>query len=243
MRVKKDILERILNVVQKAVFGITFEEIVKETGHHRMTVKKYLDLLEKWGFIVYRRIGYYTLVFPAAIYEFIRNDLAGLYVNALIKTLANNFDFDSDRIRSFSHLVSREFSSAMINILRRFLRDVDEKIEDLSEIVIPTMTPYLKFKMRRLRLSDKLLYMEVLEFMAQDLDKDMVCEFLRGYLAGMLEALDIKFDKIEIIEKGENDSKINCKLVIILQESIGDVANKLKKSETRGKQKENTGVV
>mgnify|MGYP000613178805 CR=1 FL=1 len=228
MKIKKEILERILNVVQKAVFGLTFEEIVKETGHHRATVKKYLDLLEKWGFIVHKRIGYYTLVFPASIYEFMKNDFPGLYISSLIKILWRDFDFDRDKIQALSQRVAKDFSLAIINVIRKFLSNIDEKIEDLAEVVIPSMTPYLKFKIKRFRLADKLLYIEVLEFKTDDLSEDLVCEFLRGYLSGLLEALDVKFDKIETIEKIKQNGKVNCKLVIILKEPIEEITEKLK---------------
>jgi len=228
MKIKRDVLEKILATIQENFFGLTFEDIVKETGHHRATVKKYLDILEKWGFIISRRVGYYTMIFSSAIYEFIERDFAGIYMDSLIGILVRQYRFDKQQIFELSRNVAKLFSMRITQSIRRFLSDLDEKIDNMTEVVIPTIMPYLKFRIHRAELSDRILFIEVLEFKVREMPENVVCHFISGHIAGLLDALDIKFEEIKAVEQNKLGEKFECKILIILSETVEEIMNKIK---------------
>lgn len=108
---KKQIIEDVLHVIQDSVFGVTLETIANATGHHRSTIKKYLETLQEFGLIVRKKVGHYHLIMASNIFESIKEDYTGTYLDILIFVLTTHFGFDTEKIRDFSRRVTKKFST------------------------------------------------------------------------------------------------------------------------------------
>ncbi len=229
----KEIISSILEVIQNSPFGVTLEEIVKRTGHHRNTVKKYLERLKEFGFVEFRKVGYYTIVYSTAIYEFITYDYSTLFFDSLVHVLTTKYKFNREKLLEFSKDVSKIFSKEIKNIMIKSLLKVREKVQELTDITIPLAIPHIKFKIKSLELSDKLLYFEIMGIKVQKCSEKDACTFFQGYLKGVLETLNIEYDKIEIVEEKREDNEVNCKYIAILKKTIKEILEQLKQEKEK----------
>jgi len=225
---EKQIIMGILEVVQESPFGVTLEEIVKKTGHHRNTVKKYLDKLKELGFVEYRKVGYYTLVYSMAIYEFITYDYSSLFLNSLIYALVNKFNFSLEDIKSFSKEIYYYFGEEIRDIIIQGLLRVHGKVRELADIPIPLPIPKIKFRIRSMEMNDKLLYFELMDIKVIKCGAEEACAFFQGYLRGLLDAIEIPYDKIELVEEKKEGSLVSCRYIAILNKTLQEIMEGLR---------------
>lgn len=219
--VKKNVIELIIDVLQEVPWGLTIEDIAEKTGLHRNTVSKYVSILEKSGLAIKRQIGKYTLWFIRNIYLYFESEMAKRFLIAIIRYLHS-----SPHINVFK---------AGKEIVKLILKRKSIKRENFIEVIrrkagifryfigvyIPTIVPGLKFKIPEIKFYSNNLIIEVSGNIC-DVDPDTrnaLCDFMKGYIWGLLETYKIAFQDIEQIDDNEN----SCKFRIIFNKSLGEI--------------------
>ena len=141
--------------------------------------------------------------------------------------MSEKFGFDKERVFELSKSVSREFIGHIYNIVRETILRIQLELEEITDVLIPTVTSHIEFRIRRFSMTDRLLYLEIHNAKTIMSSIDLACEFLRGHIAGVLESLGVEYKSIELLEKTKRDDRVNCNLVIILKEPIHVIREKL----------------
>ncbi len=220
--VRKEVIGSIIDTLQSFPWGLTIEEIANNTGYHRNTVSKYIAILEEAGFLIKRQIGKYTLWFIRNIYEYFRESTAEKFLAVLIKHLKN--ELNADLFETGRNIVKDMLSSLShkkLN-LKKMLRERAGILRYFTGVYIPTVVPGVKFKIHEVTLSNNFLLIEVSGKICNvDLEtKKEICEFMRGYIWGLLEFNDISFSDIEKIHENDGGS---CKFKIVFDEPIAEI--------------------
>ena len=216
-----------MRVVYANTFGVTVEDIIKRTGHHRVTVQKYVSLLEDMGFIVTHKIGYYTIVFPSGLAEYLENDFPSILMDSLIYVLKNRMSMNIDEVYNFSRSIALLFSQRIMHVIKWHLKKVHKYTKYLTNIYIPAVIPTLRFKVSSFRSSDKLIYIELQGIKAQNAPKEYYCAFLKGYVEGVLLSMDAPLRSLGVVEAVEKKDGLSCVFIAILKEPISKVLERL----------------
>jgi len=226
--VKKDVLEKILETLQKAAWGMTIEEIASATGLHRNTVSKYMGILEDAGFVVKRQIGKYTFWLPWNVFMYHQKRLPERFLRTILAILNERPNFDPF---NFGREVAIRMLSSRKMLVENFLKAMRKKVGVLKYfmgVFIPTIVPGLSFSFNEFKLSDDKIIISVAGGLCMGNDRRLVCEFIRGYIAGVLDYLGVPYEEIRLAPQEEKANV--CEFIIGFEMPIGDLMIKTRKT-------------
>ncbi len=227
MRFNKRILERILNIIYDSPLGITIEDIVNVSGHHRLTVQKYVSMLEKLGFATTRRLGHYILVFPTIIIRNINNDLSSLILFSLVRVLSEELGFSEEKLFRLGVKIGEKVSMRITSDIKEYFRKLGEEIYELTNIPLPITTSKFSVKIHQFKDVDKVVYIELSFIPPESKSISNFCQFMAGYIMGILGSI-LPLRRVELIEHSES-SKLVCKYIAILKKPISTIITELNK--------------
>ena len=228
MKLNKKILGNILNVIYNSPLGVTIEDIVNSTGHHRVTVQRYITRLEELGFVKLKRIGHYVLVFPANLIKQIENDFPSLLLDSTIHVIQKNLKLNHINLFEIGKELGEAISDEIINDVKEYFRKIGDKIYEFTNIFLPATTFRFKIKVNRFSLSDKLITIEINYLNKRKSSLESFCYFMGGYIEGILCRI-IGIRKIEIIDMVQNENNFQCKYIAILDKPISEYIARITK--------------
>ena len=140
LKLNKKILGNILNVIYNSPLGVTIEDIVNSTGHHRVTVQRYITRLEELGFVKLKRIGHYVLVFPANLIKQIENDFPSLLLDSTIHVIQKNLKLNHINLFEIGKELGEAISDEIINDVKEYFRKIGDKIR--GDLISPDLGDY-----------------------------------------------------------------------------------------------------
>jgi len=228
LKLNKKILGNILNVIYNSPLGVTIEDIVNSTGHHRVTVQRYITRLEELGFVKLKRIGHYVLVFPANLIKQIENDFPSLLLDSTIHVIQKNLKLNHINLFEIGKELGEAISDEIINDVKEYFRKIGDKIYEFTNIFLPATTFRFKIKVNRFSLSDKLITIEINYLNKRKSSLESFCYFMGGYIEGILCRI-IGIRKIEIIDMVQNENNFQCKYIAILDKPISEYIARITK--------------
>ncbi|MGQ4891675.1 MAG: helix-turn-helix domain-containing protein [Candidatus Njordarchaeia archaeon] len=235
----REIMEKLLNTLNKSIWGMTIEELAKNAQLHRNTVSKYLQKLEELGLAVKKTIGKYTVWLPINMYNYYKNDTGRYFLEAIISELQGIEEKCGKNvlIEQIGKNIARKLlpkaggevtirnleNEAKTDILREFL-----------DIYIPTVIPSLKVKIREFEFTDKMIIISLIGCPSETVEIENTCRFFKGYIEGTLQEMRLEYKSIEIIDYQKNSESL-CRYAIILEKPIGEQIKKLTKKCHKGK--------
>jgi len=218
----KGITEKIIDSLQNSIWGLTIEEISKVTGYHRNTISKYMQELEKIGLVVKKSTGKYTFWLPRNVYNYYKTGIINIFLEGLITYCKKEISreasvFDLGRFLAKFLFSSYEWKKLLTENKLRKATD----LRSFLGINIPTIIPGIRFKIMDFEFTDKLIYVTITGCPCSSIDIETVCEFFRGYIAGTMDSMNIKYKSINTVEC-EGNSKGRCHYSIILEKSIAE---------------------
>ncbi len=223
---KRIIIEEILNILQESVWGMTINEIAKKTGRHRNTISKYMAELEKIGLVIKRKIGKYTFWLPHNIYIYHRSRVAELFIRSVLKVLRTNVLRNAYDLCEFGRAVAYTMmmdSEKTIDF--RALMQRSGIIRDFLGIFIPTVIPGLKFKVNEFGMDDQSITINVV-WRGKNRDEDeLVRDFTRGYIMGILDFFNIKYREIKEMKCQFRKDACLCGFRILFDKPLREVFN------------------
>ena len=225
-------MEKLLNALSKSVWGMTIEEVAKNTQLHRNTVSKYLQKLEELGLAVKKTIGKYTVWLPINIYNYYKNDTGRYFLEAVIKELQeierecerNNVSLEDAGRNIAKMLIQKPGEDVTIKSLDN--KPKTQVLREFLDIYIPTVIPSLKVKIREFEFTDKMIIISLIGCPSETVKIENTCKFFKGYIEGTLEEIGIEYKSIEVIDCQHNRENL-CRYAIILEKPIGEQINKI----------------
>jgi len=207
--VRKEVIGLIIDTLQESPWGLTIEDIAEKTRLHRNTVSKYISLLEEAGLAIKRQIGKYTLWFIRNIYDYFESEMAERFLIAMIRYLCYSLRLDIFNVgKDVVKIILRRKTAKRENF-KEIIRSKAGIIRYFTGVYIPTIVPGIKFRIPDIKFSEYNLIIEVSGKICNvDLDtRKAFCEFMRGYIWGLLEIHQISFKDIERIESNDNSCR------------------------------------
>lgn len=230
------IIEKILEVLQNTVWGMTIEDISEATKHHRNTVAKYMPELKKLGFVVTRTIGKYTFWLPSTMYAYHKTNVARLFFQKL-GTIIGNYAREKKRIDPFT--LGREIGKKLTadEIYQdedtRLIMRQDEEIVKLG-IFVPTILPRVKYKVDPMDLKSNKIKISVAGCPCDGEEKYKdSCKLMEGFIFGIIEQLGItptSIKETECMIDGAEACKFEVTLSDTIEKLLKDYSKKYKET-------------
>jgi len=221
MKIRKKVLEEILDVVYGSAFGVTVEDIVKRTKHHRVTVSRYLVLLEDMGLIFLRRIGNYLIAYPIGVAEALRNDAPGLLLASILKILVSK-GLSREELVDLGRRVSSIIVSNFGDVVKEHLRRIARYFPKIINIYFPAITPNFRVKIEKADINEDMMIISFSGIRSVE-SRELQCFFYMGYLEGILRGLGFPLRKVELLETKICGDMLSCRYIVLLEKSLGEV--------------------
>lgn len=215
MGIKRHILQNIIDAIYTEPFGLTLEDLVNKTGHHRATLQKYVAYLESLGLIYVRRLGNYSLIFPRQIAEFIRYDYPNALLDAMLYIMLEKIG--EQNAEEIGYQLAKLFSKAIISTIKNYVQLLKKQLRNITSVYFPTTSLKTRAKIEILD-NDRVLRLELSGIETTNTTLTIYCNFLKGYIKGILEELEVPIASISIADI--NNSKNTCTFIMILKENI-----------------------
>jgi len=234
MRLKKKILEKILDVLETSTWGMTIEEIAKETGYHRNTISKYMALLNDVGFVFSRTIGKYTFWLPRNIYIYRKTNVAKQFFQdiciAFNEVVPEDCKVDWVKIGEKVGMSTVKRSLKSIKHQRTVsFKELGKVFKAFLGIFIPTIIPGLRYKVSEFDYDDDNIVVQVsgIQFMEGE-EFEIACSFITGYIVGIFKGLQTSVRNV-ITRKSNQANNGFCEVQIFFNELVGELIGKIRK--------------
>jgi len=225
MRIRRGVLEDILDAIYSSPFGVTVEDIVKKTKHHRVTVNRYLILLEDMGLVFLRRIGNYLIAYPIGVAEALQNDAPGLLLASILRVLVSE-GLSREKLINLGKKVSSTFILSFGDIIKEHLRKIARYFPRIVNIYFPAITPNFRVKISKANISEDIMIVDFSGIRGVE-PKELQCFFYMGYLEGILRGLGFPLRKIELLETKINRNELSCRYIVLLEKPLGEVIREI----------------
>jgi len=114
---------RILKLLEETPFGLTIKEISDETGFHRNTVSKYVEILEGTDLIAKKQISA-AKVFFSKKRKYLRRKLVSSFIQALLHALKIEFPEKEKKFKEVGRKVLKYFQFPIGNA---YIKEFEKK--------------------------------------------------------------------------------------------------------------------
>ena len=104
----KDYKSLIMKKLERALMGLTITEISKKTGIHRITVSKYMNILEAEGLVKKREFSA-AHVYRVKKRKLIKKDLFSSFIQAIFNGVKDQFPNNERKIKEVGKIVLKHF--------------------------------------------------------------------------------------------------------------------------------------
>ena len=223
-------VELILDTLEKSVWGLTIEELSKQTGLHRNTISKYMQKLEDAGLVVKKQVGKYTFWQLRSVYVYFESDMVKRFIESIVITIEELGRDCGLNAEKFGIKIGEKLTKLAIEKRSKKIKGIDIKyndtLKDFADIYMPTLVPKMKVKVVRPNFTDKMAFLNFQGCPNKIDNFELMCNFLKGYIKGVLNILGVDYKSVEIIDSSKDDGL--CKYGIIFNKPVKEIVETLR---------------